>query len=39
VILWPDHDHYQWINPDSYQEVGVFENLYAVFEDYLSRRE
>ncbi len=32
-----DHDAYEWINPRAYKEVGVIDNLSAVFEAYLKR--
>lgn len=37
VQLSEDHDAYEWIDPSTYQDHGVIDNLYPVFEAYLKR--
>lgn len=37
VKLSEDHDAFAWIDPQSYKEAGLIENLFLVFETYLAR--
>ncbi len=36
VQLSEDHDDYKWIEPETFMEQGVIENLYPAFEAYLD---
>jgi len=37
VILSTDHDKYKWIDPESYKEEGLIDNLHDAFETFLNR--
>lgn len=37
VQLSEDHDAYEWIDPSTYRDHGVIDNLYPVFEAYLKK--
>jgi len=37
VMLSPDHDQFEWIDPKSYKNYKLIENLHSVFEAFLSK--
>jgi 8-oxo-dGTP diphosphatase len=38
VTLSQDHDDYQWIDPKDYKNQHIIENMYPVFEAYLTEK-